>query len=145
MTGSDESYDWVQSPPDADPNAGYDMQALQRNLEARVFAPGNTSGIKPTEFKVLIAPKETAEVSKGGVIMPDIVKDREKYAEIEGTIVALSPLAFSYASEAEWGEGAKPKVGDRIIIAKYSGVRVKGDDGKEYLLTNDKDICAIRA
>jgi co-chaperonin GroES (HSP10) len=35
-------------------------------------------------------------------------------------------------------------VGDRIIIAKYSGVRVKGVDGKDYLLTNDKDITAVR-
>lgn len=101
----------------------------------------NTTGIMPTEFKVLIDPKQVDE-KIGSIIVPDMTKDREKYATTEGTIVALSHLAFTYASEDEWA-GMKPKPGDRVLYAKYAGIRHKGKDGKEYVLANDKDIVAI--
>lgn len=101
----------------------------------------NTSGIVPTEFKVLILPKEVEEVTKGGIILAAQTTTAEKYATIEGTIVAISHLAFTYATEDEWG-GKKPRAGQRVIFAKYAGVRHKAKDGKEYLLVNDKDIVA---
>jgi co-chaperonin GroES (HSP10) len=101
----------------------------------------NTSGIIPTEFKVLILPKEVEEVTKGGIILAAQTTIAEKYATIEGTIIDLSHLAFTYATEDEWA-GKKPKAGHRVIFAKYAGVRHKAKDGKEYLLVNDKDIVA---
>jgi co-chaperonin GroES (HSP10) len=42
----------------------------------------------------------------------------------------------------DWQEPI-PKVGDMIWYAKYAGYVVKGDDGVEYRLANDKDIAAI--
>jgi co-chaperonin GroES (HSP10) len=102
----------------------------------------NTTGINPTEFKVLIAPKPVEEVTKGGIILATQTTDSEKYATIEGTIIAASHLAFTYATEAEW-DGKKPAAGDRVIFAKYAGVRHKAKDGLEYLLVNDKDIVAV--
>lgn len=103
----------------------------------------NPSGINPTEFKVLIDPKPVEEVTKGGIIKPDMSTDKEKYATTEGTIVAVSPLAFSYATADEWAAaGGKPKVGQAVLYARYAGVRPKGRDGKEYVLLNDKDVCA---
>lgn len=101
----------------------------------------NTTGINPTEYKVLVAPKPVEEVTKGGIILSAQTTDTEKYATVEGTIIDVSHLAFSYATPEEWA-GKKPKAGDRILYAKYAGVRVKGQDGKEYLLVNDKDVCA---
>jgi co-chaperonin GroES (HSP10) len=101
----------------------------------------NQTGILPTEFKVLIAPKPVEE-KVGSIIIPDMTKESEKYAQIEGRIVAVSHLAFTYATAEEWGDH-KPKPGDRVLYAKYAGVRVKGKDGKEYVLVNDKDVCAV--
>ena len=102
----------------------------------------NPSGIWPTEFNVLIRQKEVEEKSQGGIIIPEIAREKEQWAEMEGTLIAVSPLAFCFE---HWPDGArKPMPGDRVIIAKYSGVKVKGHDGKEYLLTKDKDIAAIR-
>jgi co-chaperonin GroES (HSP10) len=106
-------------------------------------APVNTSGIVPTEFKVLIEPKEVETVTKGGIILADQTTTAEKYATIEGTIIDVSHLAFTYATEDEWA-GHKPRAGQRVIYAKYAGVRTKGPkDGKDYILVNDKDICAV--
>jgi co-chaperonin GroES (HSP10) len=101
----------------------------------------NQTGILPTEYKVLIAPKPVEE-KVGSIIIPDATKESEKYAQIEGQIIAVSHLAFTYATAEEWGDH-KPKPGDRVLYAKYAGVRVKGKDGKEYVLVNDKDICAV--
>jgi chaperonin GroES len=102
----------------------------------------NTSGIWPTEFNVLIKQKDVEEVTKGGILIPEIAREKEQWAEMEGTLVAVSPLAFTYE---RWPDGARrPAAGDKVIIAKYSGVRVKGIDGKDYLLTKDKDITALR-
>ncbi len=104
-------------------------------------APTNPTGIRPTEFKVLILPDAVEEVTKGGIIVPVSKAESDKYATIEGRIVAVSHLAFTYATAEEWGD-AKPKPGDRVIFAKYAGVRHKAKDGQEYLLINDKDIVA---
>jgi co-chaperonin GroES (HSP10) len=30
-----------------------------------------------------------------------------------------------------------------VVTAQYAGHRIKGDDGKEYVVCNDEDIIAI--
>ena len=101
----------------------------------------NPSGVYPTEFKVLIRPKAIEEKTAGGIIIPDQTKDRDQFAQMEGELIAVSPLAFTYA---DWpGDFNPPKAGDRVLFAKYGGAVVKGKDGIEYRLTNDKDVCAV--
>ena len=103
----------------------------------------NNSGVFPTEYNVLIEPKKIDDMSKGGIIIPDTSRDRDQFAQTEGVLVAISPLAFTYASEPEWGTADKPKPGDRVLFAKYSGTTVKGENGKDYRLVKDKDVAAI--
>jgi co-chaperonin GroES (HSP10) len=82
-----------------------------------------------------VVEKKTA----GGIIKPDALVDQEQGGAIEATVIAMSPLAFTYE------DGAKdmaPSIGDRVIIARYKGARVDGLDGVEYHLINDKDILA---
>lgn len=99
------------------------------------------SRIIPTEFKVLILPEKVEERTKGGIFIPDEKLERDQYAAMKGTLVAVSPLAFTYEN---WPEGErKPQVGDRVIFAKYAGATVKGADDVEYRLVNDKDVAAI--
>lgn len=100
----------------------------------------NPSGIYPTEYKVLILPKQVDEKTKGGIIIPDQTKERDQFAQMEGEIVAVSPLAFTYD---DWKEASSPKVGDRVLFAKYAGASVIGKDGKEYRICNDKDLAAV--
>ena len=104
----------------------------------------NTTGIRPTEFKVLILP-DPVEEKVGSIIMPTAKQDSDKYATIIGTVIAVSPLAFTYATKDEWQAAgtAPPKAGDRVMYGKYAGVRHKAKDEREYLLVNDKDIVAI--
>jgi len=84
---------------------------------------------------------EVETKTAGGIIIPDQAHDQQQYAQMEGILVAASPLAFTYD---EWPEGAEPpKVGDKVLFAKYSGARVEGADKETYRLVNDKDIAAV--
>ena len=103
--------------------------------------PINPSGISPIEFKCVVFPKPVEE-KIGSIHLPPSKVDADKFATMEGTLVAVSPLAFTYVTEDEW-QGQKPKIGDRVLFAKYSGLRRQGADGKDYLVTNDKDIVAV--
>ena len=98
----------------------------------------NESGFQPVEYKVLIAPSEVEEVSKGGIIIPESAKEKEKFAKAEGIIVAIGAICFT---EPEWLHC--PKVGDTVLFDKYAGCLVKGKDGKSYRLISDKEIGAI--
>ncbi len=119
----------------------YPNTQVNEKLLARL-RPANPSGIEPTEYKVLIRPKAVDDKSPGGIIIPETTKDREQFAQMEGELVAVSPLAFTYD---DWKDAAdkRPKAGDRVLFAKFSGATVKGKDGKEYRLANDKDVAAV--
>jgi chaperonin GroES len=104
----------------------------------------NESGIYPTEYKVLISPRTVEEKTKGGIIIPDQTKERDQFAQMEGALVAVSPLAFSY-DDWKGADDKRPKAGDRVLFAKYAGAVVTGKDGKDYRLVNDKDIGAVLA
>lgn len=102
----------------------------------------NEHGLKALEYKVIVHPVKAEERTKGGIVLPDIVVEKDKHAAMEGTIADISPLAFTYA---EWPDDAsKPTVGDKVIFSRYSGINVTGNDGREYRIMNDKDIVAVR-
>lgn len=104
----------------------------------------NTSGMQPVEYKILIAPEDVAETDEriksakaAGIVMVDKTTEREAMAQVKGTLIAVGGNAFE-----DWA-GTVPQVGDVVWFAKYAGYMVKGDDGKEYRLANDKDCSAI--
>ena len=99
----------------------------------------NPSGITPLDVKVLVKPDPVEEKTAGGIILADTTKEKSRYAGTKATLIAVGPNAFR-----EWGEGAGPKIGDRVLYAQYSGARQKGDDGEEYVVMNDEDlICTV--
>lgn len=101
----------------------------------------NKSGIYPTEYNVLVLPDPVEEKTKGGIIRPDTTLEADKHAAVEGTLVAVSHLAFTYEDAPEWAR-YKPKPGQKVLIARYGGNLFKGKDGKDYRLLKDKDILA---
>lgn len=102
-----------------------------------------THGLSLYEFKVMVRVKEVEQKTKGGILLPDQHVDKLAYSATEGTLVAVSPLAFTYET---WPEGTRlPQVGDTVIFAKYAGADVEGADGIKYRVLTDKEIIAGRA
>ena len=102
-------------------------------------------GFYPVVYNVLISPEEPETVTKGGLFLPDRVKETEDLAQVRGLLVDASPLAFNFD---DWPADAlhkRPKPGNHVIYAKYAGILITGDDGREYRLAKDKDIAAVIA
>ncbi len=93
--------------------------------------------LKPLADRVVIKPSEREEVTKGGIILPDTIKEKPQ----EGEIIAVGPGRLS-----EDGTLIKMdvKVGDKVLYARYAGTEVKVDD-VEYVILRETDILAKKA
>ena len=95
----------------------------------------NQSGIRPMEYNVLVSPKEVE------TILADETLEKEQFGRMEGTLVAVSPVAFDFA---EWPEGEeRPKPGDHVIFSKYNATEITGRDGAKYWLMKDRSIAGV--
>ncbi len=96
---------------------------------------GNES-IRPLFDRVLIKREEPKETIKGGIVIPDTAKEKP----LEGTVEAVGEGKRNEAGD----DFVKPvvKVGDRVLIGKYSGTDVKVLDD-EYVIVREDDILAV--
>jgi chaperonin GroES len=91
--------------------------------------------VKPLNDRVLVKRIEEAQVTKGGIVIPDIAKEKP----IEGRVIAVGPGKMSDAGNRM---SLQAKEGDRILFGKYSGTEIKVE-GEEYLMMREDDILAI--
>mgnify|MGYP005865233531 CR=1 FL=1 len=89
--------------------------------------------IKPLGDRVVIKKVEAEETTKSGIVLPGSAKEKPQVAEI----VAVGPGGIVDGKEVK----IEVKVGDKVIISKYSGTDVKIDD-KEYTILRQSDILA---
>jgi len=90
---------------------------------------------KPLGDRILLKQLEAKEQTKGGIVIPDTVKEKPQEGEIiavgegkknpEGNIVPLSL-----------------KVGDKVLYGKYSGTEAV-IDGDDYLIVREDDVLGI--
>ncbi|MEX0962213.1 MAG: co-chaperone GroES [Simkaniaceae bacterium] len=91
--------------------------------------------IRPLADRVIVKRKEAEETLKGGIILPDSAKKKQESA----TVIAIGP-----------GKTTKDgslipmpvKVGDTILMDKYSGQEVTFEE-EEYIIVKADDIVAI--
>ncbi len=91
--------------------------------------------ITPLYDRVLLKRAEAAEEMRGGIIIPDTAKEKPQEAEI----VAVG--------EGKFDEDGKRlpmtvKIGDTVLIGKYSGTEIKIDD-IEHTIVREDEILAI--
>lgn len=102
----------------------------------------NTSNINPTGYMVLVKVDAVETKTAGGIFLPQQHIDREQTSCQVGVLVAKGPCAGTHL---DWPEGYEfPSVGARVVTRKFANqYDLKGDDGSEYRLCEDKDILAI--
>jgi co-chaperonin GroES (HSP10) len=99
----------------------------------------NDSGLEPMEYNVVIRMDDVTD-KIGSLYIPQSAKEREELATDEGTLVAVSPHAFTYA---DWPTDARqPQPGDRVLFAQYSGRLWKRGE-TTFRILKDKDIVAV--
>ncbi|MGI6777977.1 MAG: co-chaperone GroES [Acetivibrionales bacterium] len=90
--------------------------------------------IKPLGERVVIKMLETEETTKSGIVLPGSAKEKPQVAEI----IAVGPGGIVDGKEVKM----EVKVGDKVLISKYSGTEVKLDN-EEYTILKQSDILAI--
>jgi chaperonin GroES len=93
--------------------------------------------IEPLGDRVVVRPTPKEEVSKGGVILPDTVREKPQ----EGKVVAVGPGRLS---EEGTRIAMELKPGDKVIYARYAGTELKLDD-EELIILRESDILAKRS
>ena len=89
--------------------------------------------IKPLSDRVVIKMIETEETTKSGIVLPGSAKEKPQVAEV----VAVGPGTVADGKEIKM----EVKVGEKVIMSKYSGTQVK-IDGEEYTIVRQNDILA---
>jgi chaperonin GroES len=90
---------------------------------------------KPLHDRVVIRRLEGEEKTKGGIIIPDTVKEKPQ----EGEVVAVGPGARDAAGKLIPSD---LKAGDRVLFGKWSGTEVK-IDGEELLIMKESDVMGV--
>ena len=92
---------------------------------------------RPLGDRVLVKRVEEEEKTKGGIIIPDTVKEKP----IEGEVIAVGS-----GTRDEQGKvhALDVKAGDRILFGKWSGTEVKLD-GEDLLIMKESDIMGVIA
>jgi chaperonin GroES len=90
--------------------------------------------LQPMGDRVIIKPMPKEEVTRGGIVLPDTVKEKPQ----DGKIVAVGP-----GRVAEDGKriAMEVKPGDIVLFAKYAGTEIKLDDD-ELIILRESDILA---
>ena len=93
--------------------------------------------LQPLGDRVVVKPMPKEEVTKGGIVLPDTVKEKPQ----EGKVIAVGPGKMT-----EDGKRIPMdiKVGDTVIYAKYGGTDIKEDDD-ELIILRESDILAKKA
>ncbi|MCR5056425.1 MAG: co-chaperone GroES [Clostridia bacterium] len=91
--------------------------------------------IRPLSDKIVIKPLDLETKSKGGVILTGTAKEKQDYA----VVVAVGP-----GGRDDNGKliPMEVKVGDKVMMSKYSGTEVKLD-GETYMIIRQSDLLAV--
>jgi len=90
--------------------------------------------LQPLADRLVVKPTEKEEVTKGGIVIPDTVKEKPQ----EGKVLAVGPGRLSEDGKRI---AMDVKVGDVVLYAKYGGTEIK-IDGEELMILRESDILA---
>src|SRR5271167_1727385 len=90
---------------------------------------------RPLHDRIVIRRIEGEEKTKGGIIIPDTVKEKPQ----EGEVVAVGPGARDESGKLT---PVELKPGERVLFGKWSGSEVK-IDGEELLIMKETDVMGV--
>jgi chaperonin GroES len=90
---------------------------------------------RPLHDRIVLRRIEGEEKTKGGIIIPDTVKEKPQ----EGEVIAVGPGARDESGKIV---PLDVKAGDRVLFGKWSGTEVKMD-GEDLLIMKESDILGV--
>ncbi|MDP3298762.1 MAG: co-chaperone GroES [Phenylobacterium sp.] len=90
---------------------------------------------RPLGDRVLVRRVEEEQKTKGGIIIPDTVKEKPQ----EGEIIAVGPGARDESGKVQ---PLDVKTGDRVLFGKWSGTEIKLE-GEDLLIMKESDVLGV--
>jgi chaperonin GroES len=90
---------------------------------------------RPLHDRVVVRRIEGEDKTKGGIIIPDTVKEKPQ----EGEVIAVGPGARDESGKLV---PLELKAGDRVLFGKWSGTEVK-IDGEDLLIMKESDVMGV--
>ena len=95
------------------------------------------TNLKPIGSHIIIQRSTPAEVSKGGIIIPEKGKEKPK----EGKVVAIGN---GKVMEDGKRQAMQLKSGDQVLFTSYAGTEIKVA-GEDYIVMEESEILAVIA
>jgi len=92
--------------------------------------------LEPLGDRIVVKPTAKEEITKGGIVLPDTVKEKPQ----EGEVIAAGPGRMTEDGKRI---ALDVKKGDTVVYPRYSGSELK-IDGEEYLIMRESEILAKR-
>ena len=91
--------------------------------------------IRPLQDRIIVKRLESAEITKGGIIIPDSAQEKP----MEGKVISVGNGKLN-----DDGKRIAPdvKAGDIVLFSKYAGTEVK-IDSEEHLIMREDDILGV--
>ena len=93
------------------------------------------SSVRPLRDRILVERVEEQEQRVGGIIIPDTAKEKPQQA----TVVAVGRGRVNDKGDVF---PLDVKVGDTVLIGKYSGTEIKLA-GKDYLILREEEVLGV--
>jgi chaperonin GroES len=90
---------------------------------------------RPLHDRILVKRVEAEERSKGGIIIPDSAKEKPIEAEV---------IAVGNGKHLDDGKirALEVKVGNKVLIGKYSGTEIK-IEGVEHVILREDEVLGV--
>lgn len=97
-----------------------------------------TTNWLPTGNKILVRVTPVEKKTASGIIIHETTTERQEMSQMDGTIVALGPLAYKDQG-TDW-----VKVGDQVKFSKFAGY-LHEENGVKYRVMHDLDVIMVLA
>lgn len=117
---------------------------MTEQLESKLQSDPESRPV-PVGWRILIEHLPIRETTRGGIALPDMVKQANEHLQFLGYVVAMGPLCYKHAKF----EGGEPwcQVGDLVAVGDYVGQtqKIRSKTAGEHVrmrLVNDDAIMA---
>ena len=93
--------------------------------------------VQPLADRILLKRIEVKQDKKGGIIIPDTAKEKP----MEGKVIAVGTGRVEKDGKRI---ALEVKVGDRVLVGKYSGTEIKIDNVEHVILREDEVLGIIK-
>lgn len=91
--------------------------------------------VKPLHDRLIVKRKDSQEMSKGGIYIPDTAKEKP----IEGVVVAVGPGKTLDNGQVK---GLTVSEGQTVLFSKYAGTEIK-IGGEDHTIMREDDVLGI--